>query len=205
MKILITAGPTREYIDPVRFISNPSTGKMGYLIAEECIKKGYEVILISGPTYLHPPSGAKIINVETAREMKEEVLKYLPEVDVLIMSAAVSDWRPARKSKEKIKRKKEWNLKLIPNPDILKEVAKRKKPHQRIIGFALETRDVTKNAKKKLMEKNLDLIIGNTTSFFGEGSPSEVVFIFKDGRTQVIKKTTKEDVAKSIISILPFL
>ncbi|MDD3725803.1 MAG: phosphopantothenoylcysteine decarboxylase [Candidatus Ratteibacteria bacterium] len=204
MKVLITAGPTREYLDPVRFISNPSTGKMGYIIAKECIKRGYEVILISGPTHINVPSGVKCINVETAEEMKQAVLRCFPQADVLIMSAAVSDWRPVKRAKEKIKRKKVWNLKLVPNPDILKEVAKIKKAHQKVIGFALETEEIIKNAKKKLKEKNMDIIVADTPAFFGEGKEADVVFIYRDGTTESFKKITKEAVAKHLISLLRF-
>jgi phosphopantothenoylcysteine decarboxylase/phosphopantothenate--cysteine ligase len=191
IKILISAGPTREYIDPIRFISNPSSGKMGYLIAEYARKIGFDVILVSGPTYLKPPEDVKLIKVETAREMQKEILKNFPHVDLLIMAAAVSDWRPYRKFKNKIKRKKEWLLKLVPNPDILKSVAKIKKKNQKIVGFALETENIIKNAEKKLKEKKLDLIIGNTPDFFGEGKKSDVFFIFKDGK--VIKYTIKKE------------
>ena len=200
MKILITAGPTREYLDPVRFISNLSTGKMGYLISEEAIKRGHKVILISGPTYLKPPEGVKIIKTISGNEMKEAVLKYFPEYDVLIMAAAVSDWKPEKKYRGKLKRKKEWNLKLIPNPDILKEVSKIKKENQIVIGFALETENIEKNALKKLKEKKLDLIIGNTTEFFGEGKPSKVVFISKDGKVKKYKRIKKEKVAEKIVN-----
>jgi phosphopantothenoylcysteine decarboxylase/phosphopantothenate--cysteine ligase len=182
VKILVSAGPTREYIDPIRFISNPSTGKMGYLIANYGRKNGFDVILVSGPTYLEPPEGVKLVKVETAIEMKKEILKYFPKVDLLIMSAAVSDWRPYKKFKHKIKRKKGWSLKLIPNPDILKEVSKVKREDQKVVGFALEVENIIKNAKKKLNEKKLDLIIGNSPEFFGEGKKSTVYFIFKDGR-----------------------
>jgi len=203
MKILITAGPTREYIDPVRFISNPSTGKMGYLIAEECISQGYEVVIISGPTHLKIPSGVRCINVETAEEMKEAVLKIFPDVDVLIMSAAVSDWKPAVRANKKLKRKKAWSLKLLPNPDILKEVAKIKRKGQTVIGFALETTDIVKNAGRKLKEKNLDLIIADTPEFFGEGKASRVVFIHRDGRVEEFKGIKKEEVARKIIDFLP--
>jgi|YelNatPaOPRAMG01_1025707.scaffolds.fasta_scaffold88833_2 phosphopantothenoylcysteine decarboxylase/phosphopantothenate--cysteine ligase len=191
IKILISAGPTREYIDPVRFISNPSSGKMGYLIAEYARKIGFDVILVSGPTYLKPPEDVKLIKVETAREMQKEILKNFPHVDLLIMAAAVSDWRPYRKFKNKIKIKKEWLLKLVPNPDILKSVAKIKKKNQKIVGFALETENIIKNAEKKLKEKKLDLIIGNTPDFFGEGKKSDVFFIFKDGK--VIKYRIKKE------------
>lgn len=200
MKILITAGPTREYLDPVRFISNLSTGKMGYLISEEAIKRGHKVILISGPTYLKPPDGIKVVKTTSAEEMKEAVLKYFPEYDVLIMAAAVSDWKPEKKYRGKLKRKKEWNLKLIPNPDILKEVSKIKKENQIVIGFALETENIEKNALKKLKEKKLDLIIGNTTEFFGEGKPSKVVFISKDGKVKKYKRIKKEKVAEKIVN-----
>jgi len=199
MKILITAGPTREHLDPVRFISNSSTGTMGYLIAQEGKKRGYKIILITGPTHLKPPDGIKVVKVTSAEEMKEAVLKYFPECNALIMAAAVSDWKPQMKFSEKLKRKKEWDLKLIPNPDILKEVSKIKKENQIVIGFALETEKIEENALKKLKEKKLDLIIGNTTEFFGEGKPSEVVFISKDGKIKEYKRINKEKVAEKII------
>ena len=200
IKVLISAGPTREYIDPVRFISNPSTGKMGYLIAEYAKKKGFDVILVSGPTYLKPPEGVKLIKVETAEEMQKEILKNFPKVDLLIMAAAVSDWRPFRKFKNKLKRKNQWTLKLIPNPDILKSVAKIKKESQKVVGFALETEDIIKNAEKKLKEKKLDLIIGNTPDFFGEGKKSDVWFIFKDGKV-INFKIKKEQLPPKIFEV----
>ncbi|HOK56434.1 MAG TPA: phosphopantothenoylcysteine decarboxylase [bacterium] len=200
IKVLISAGPTREYIDPVRFISNPSTGKMGYLIAEYAKKKGFDVILVSGPTYLKPPEGVKLIKVETAEEMQKEILKNFPKVDLLIMAAAVSDWRPFRKFKNKLKRKNQWTLKLIPNPDILKSVAKIKKESQKVVGFALETEDIIKNAEKKLKEKKLDLIIGNTPDFFGKGKKSDVWFIFKDGKV-INFKIKKEQLPPKIFEV----
>ncbi|MCM8771992.1 MAG: phosphopantothenoylcysteine decarboxylase [Candidatus Omnitrophica bacterium] len=192
IKILVSAGPTREYIDPIRYISNPSTGKMGYLIAEYAKKNGFDVILVSGPTHLKPPENVKFIKVETAREMQKEILKYFPKVNFLIMSSAVCDWRPYRRFKKKLKRKKEWNLKLVPNPDILKSVSKIKKENQKVIGFALETDDILKNAEKKLKEKKLDLIIGNTPDFFGDGKKSEIYFIFKNGKIIKRKLTKKQ-------------
>lgn len=191
IKVLISAGPTREYIDPIRFISNPSSGKMGFLIAEYAKKIGLDVILISGPTHLKTPEGVKIIKVETAKQMQKEILKNFPKVDLLIMAAAVSDWRPYRKFKTKIKRKKKWYLKLVPNPDILKSVSKIKKENQKIVGFALETDNIIENAKKKLKEKKLDLIIGNTPDFLGEGKKSDVFFIFKNGK--VLKFRIKKE------------
>ncbi|MFN4227707.1 MAG: phosphopantothenoylcysteine decarboxylase [Candidatus Ratteibacteria bacterium] len=201
IKVLISAGPTREYIDPIRFISNPSSGKMGFLIAEYAKKIGLDVILVSGPTHLNSPEGVKIIKVETAKQMQKEILKNFPKVDLLIMAAAVSDWRPYRKFKTKIKRKKQWLLKLVPNPDILKSVSKIKKENQKIVGFALETDNILENAKKKLKEKKLDLIIGNTPDFFGEGKKSDVFFIFKNGK--VLKfKIKKEQLPPKIFELI---
>lgn len=204
MNILIGCGPTREYLDPVRFISNPSTGKMGYLIGEECLKRGYTVTIVSGPTYLNPPAGAKLIWVESAEDMRREIVKRFLDADILVMCAAVSDWRPARKSSSKIKQKKVWNLKLVPNPDILKEIAKIKKLHQKTIGFALETSSLLKNAKRKLKEKKLDLIIADTPDFFGEKQRGgKVLFLHKDGRKEQFRKIGKEETARRLVSLLP--
>lgn len=201
IKVLVSAGPTREYIDPIRFISNPSTGKMGYLIAEYAKKIGYDVILVSGPTHLKLPEKIKIIKVETAKEMQREILKYFPEVDYLIMAAAVSDWRTYRRFKKKLKKKDIWNLKLIPNPDILKSVSKIKKKNQKIVGFALETENLIKNAMKKMKEKKVDIIIGNTPDFFGEGKKSTVYFIFKNGKFLKLK-IKKEELPEIIFNQL---
>jgi phosphopantothenoylcysteine decarboxylase / phosphopantothenate---cysteine ligase len=203
MKILISAGPTREYLDPVRFISNPSTGKMGYLIAEKSLKKGHTVILVSGPTHLRHPAKVKFISTETAEEMKISILKNFKSVDALIMCAAVSDWRPARKSPGKIKQKKTWKLNLVPNPDILKEVSKIKMHNQIVIGFALETSDIVKNAVGKMKEKNLDLIVADTPEFFGDGAKkSKVYFIYRDGSTEEFKEMTKSRLAQKIVTLL---
>ncbi len=203
MKILIGTGPTREYLDPVRFISNPSTGKMGYLIAEECIRKGYAVTIVSGPTNLKPPSKAKFIPVISAAEMKREILKNFPGTDILIMCAAVSDWKPAVMVSGKIKCKKSWNLKLVPNPDILKEAGKIKKKNQKMIGFALETSDILKNAEKKLKEKKLDLIIADTPDFFGERKKtSRVIFIHKDGKIENFNRAAKQQIARKLAALL---
>ncbi|MCM8805074.1 MAG: phosphopantothenoylcysteine decarboxylase [Candidatus Omnitrophica bacterium] len=197
IKVLVSAGPTREYIDEIRFISNPSSGNMGYLIAEYAKKIGYDVILVSGPTHLKRPNGIKLIKIESAREMEKAILKYFPKVDLLIMSAAVSDWRPYKRFKGKLKRKKIWNLKLVPNPDILKSVSKIKKENQKIIGFALETENIIKNATKKLKEKKIDLIIGNTPDFLGEGKKSDVFLIFKNGK--ILKFNIKKEELPKII------
>lgn len=202
MKILISAGPTREYIDPIRFISNRSTGRMGYLVADYARKAGHEVILVSGPVSIPAPGGVRLVRVETAEEMKKAILLNFPSSDVLVMSAAVGDWKPASPEREKVKRKAEWLLKLVPNPDILKEVAGLKKNGQRVIGFALETEELIRNASKKLLEKNLDLIIADTPAFFGEGGRSRVVFLYRDGRKEEFECMERENVACRIIEII---
>ncbi|MDO8734659.1 MAG: phosphopantothenoylcysteine decarboxylase [Elusimicrobiota bacterium] len=159
--VLITAGPTKEYIDPVRFISNDSSGKMGYLLAEESKKKGAKVILISGPTNLNPPKNVKVINVVSAEQMFGYVKKYFGKCDVFISCAAVGDYRIKKFSKNKIKKTgNSINLKLIPNPDILFEISKTK-GSRILVGFALESESLIKNAKRKLKEKKLDIIIAN--------------------------------------------
>ncbi|HNS31597.1 MAG TPA: phosphopantothenoylcysteine decarboxylase [bacterium] len=202
MRILISAGPTREYIDPIRFISNPSTGKMGYILAEYALKAGHSVILVSGPVKLKPPGGAVLLRVETAEEMKDAVLENFPGAEVLIMSAAVGDWKPLIKEKDKVKRKKRWLLELVPNPDILKEAAKIKKKGQKVIGFALETENLVNNARKKLEEKKLDLIVADTPAFFGSSRKSDVIFIHKDGMLEKFAGISKRDVARKIIGII---
>lgn len=159
MRILITAGPTREFIDPVRFISNSSTGFFGYQIALEAVRRGHEVALISGPTHLMPPRGARFIPVTSALEMKRAVEKFFPKCDCLIMSAAVSDYRPIRIYPRKIKKdRSRLTLKLKRNPDILSMAAKKKKDRV-IIGFALESDDLEDNVRRKLETKNMDCII----------------------------------------------
>ena len=187
LRILITAGPTKEYIDPVRFISNSSTGFFGYQIASEAVRRGHKVTLISGPTCLVPPRGAKFIPVISALEMKKAVEKYFPGSDCLIMSAAVADYRPVTASSRKIKKgKRRLILKLERNPDILSLVAGRKKGRV-VIGFALETDELKKNAKKKLKEKNLDYIIAvslnNKKSPFGN-QKIQVSIISGTGKTE---------------------
>jgi len=159
LRILITAGPTREFIDPVRFISNPSTGFFGYQIASEAVRRGHKVTLISGPTPLTPPGKVRFIPVTSASDMKREVEKFFPKCDCLIMSAAVSDYRPIRVYSRKIKKKKSrLTLKLERSPDILSMIAKKKRDRT-IIGFALESDDLKENARRKLETKNLDYII----------------------------------------------
>lgn len=163
-KVMITSGPTLEPIDPVRFLSNRSSGKTGFYIAEEGKRRGFEeIIFITGPTgYL--PEGMKVIRIESALEMREQALKYFERSDIIIMAAAVSDFSSAKIYPEKIKKTREnFNLKLVKNPDILMELGKRKKD-KILIGFAAETENIFKNAQKKLEGKNLDLLVLNEIS-----------------------------------------
>lgn len=163
--VLVTAGPTREYIDPVRFISNPSSGKMGYFIAEEASKRGAKVILISGTTQIPSPQDVDFISVTTTSEMKEKVLEHFSLCDILFMAAAPSDFRPSKKEKEKIKRLDgSFKIELKPTDDILMEVSKLKKKNQIICAFAAETNNHIQNAKNKLLKKSVDFIALNDVS-----------------------------------------
>lgn len=171
MRFLITAGGTREYIDPVRFISNASSGRMGYALAAAALKAGHEVMLISAPTALKPPRGAELVSVESAAEMFAAVKKHFPKCDCLIMAAAVSDFTPARPSKTKIKKVQGGprpTLQLKPTPDILRWAGSHRRvctAHHRaqvVVGFALEDRNLRTNAERKMRDKRLDMIVANT-------------------------------------------
>ncbi len=195
--ILITAGPTREYIDPVRFISNDSSGKMGYLLAEESKKNGANVILISGPTNLKPPKNVKLINVISAEQMFGCVKKYFGKCDVFISCAAVGDYRVREISENKIKKTgKSLNLKLIPNPDILFEISKIK-GSRILVGFALESEDIAKNALKKLREKNLDMIVANTVGTMNSDKTTGA--IITKNKIEKFRNITKKLLAKKTI------
>ncbi len=199
MKILVSAGPTHEYIDPVRFIGNPSSGRMGFLIAGEAHARGHCVTLVSGPVCIEPPEGINLVKIVSACEMRDSIMELFQRSDVLIMSAAVSDWRPKTMSPRKLKNKRKWTLELVPNPDILSEVARIKKPGQVLIGFALETENLVENARNKRRAKGLDLIIADTPGFFVPGSSSSAAFIYKDGFTEKFENISKEEVAKKIM------
>ncbi|MDD5687275.1 MAG: phosphopantothenoylcysteine decarboxylase [Elusimicrobia bacterium] len=165
-KVLITAGPTKEYIDPVRFISNDSSGKMGYFLAEEAKKRGAKTILISGPVNVKPPKGIKVVKVVSALQMFQQVKKYFKQCDIFISCAAVGDYRAEKISKNKIKKTgKPIKLNLIPNPDILLSVVQEHKnirtQESFVIGFSLETENLEENARAKLKKKKLDMIIAN--------------------------------------------
>lgn len=198
MRILVTAGPTREPLDPVRFISNYSTGAMGYAIAGAARERNHRVILVTGPTHLKPPPGIKVISITTAREMFEVVKAHLEKIDGVIMAAAVSDFRPAVYHPKKIKRKGPLkNLALRRNPDILYWL-KQRKGDRMLVGFCMETEELIPNARKKLFAKKLDMIvanrIGRDLSAFGPGR-TDVVIIGPDKQSRRLNNTTKEKVA----------
>jgi phosphopantothenoylcysteine decarboxylase/phosphopantothenate--cysteine ligase len=198
--VLITAGPTREPIDPVRYIGNRSSGKMGYALAEAVLRRGGNVILVSGPTALHAPAGADVVHVETAEAMRQAVLKRLPEASVVIKAAAVADYRPKQRSEKKIKRSGELALELEPTSDILAEVA-RKRESQIIIGFAAETDNVLENARKKLTAKSVDAIVVNDVSRKGIGMDSDrnAVTILTAEESVEVPESTKWDVAHRVL------
>jgi len=202
-KILITAGPTIEPLDPVRYLSNRSTGTMGYEIAAEGKRRGFSVCLVSGPVCLRAPSGMEVVKVTTALEMKDRVLERIEEYDGLIMTAAVCDFRPEKSRKHKIKKRNTMTLRLVKNPDILQEVSKQKA--LRKIGFALETKNPIKNGRDKLKAKKLDLIIINTAGKgsdpFGPGE-GQYTIMDADGNSRKYKKITKKQMSKVIINEL---
>jgi phosphopantothenoylcysteine decarboxylase/phosphopantothenate--cysteine ligase len=201
VQILITAGPTQEAIDPVRYISNPSTGKMGYALAIAAERRGADVTLISGPTHLSDPTNVEVVRIQNADEMAAAVFDRLDQVQVVIKAAAVSDYRPESMATHKIKKTKEsMTLELVRNPDILKEIGRRKKD-QIVVGFAAETQDLDKNAATKLKEKNLDIIVGNIIGADDSGFKADtnrVTLFYKDGRVEPLPVMNKLTVAHRI-------
>ena len=203
-KILITSGRTKENIDPVRYLSNNSSGKMGYSLAQAAVDLGAEVTLISGPTDLKVPNGLEnFISVELALEMYEKVDEYFKNTDIFIACAAVADYRPKEYKKEKIKKSDaDLVIELIRNPDILLEMSK-KKEKQLLVGFAAETNDIRENALKKLEKKNLDIIVANNASVMG--SDENVIEIIKKDRTSVeISQKSKIELAYDILNEVIF-
>jgi phosphopantothenoylcysteine decarboxylase / phosphopantothenate---cysteine ligase len=200
--VVVTAGPTREKIDPVRFISNHSTGKMGYALAEEAEKQGAEVILVSGPVQLAAPSGVELVKVESADEMYDAVLGYFERADVVIKTAAVADYRPKITYDHKVKKQSgDSSIELERTKDILLELGKRKK-NQVLIGFAAETENVEEYARKKLSSKNADMIVANNvkTEGAGFGTDTNIVTLFKkSGSVTEVPLMSKSAVAKKII------
>jgi phosphopantothenoylcysteine decarboxylase/phosphopantothenate--cysteine ligase len=202
VRILVTAGPTEEPVDAVRHISNPSSGKMGYAIAAEAVRMGAEVTLVTGPTLLDPPAGAKTIRVRTAQQMLDACLQEYEQVDVVIATAAVSDYRPAEVWQGKRKKgEEEWTIRLVPNPDILRTLGERKGKHV-LVGFAAETQELLANAQAKLREKNLDLIVANDVSQEGSGfrtDTNRVTLLWADGKQEPLPLMTKREVARHLL------
>ena len=202
-KILVTAGPTRERIDPVRYLSNDSSGKMGFAIAEASVAAGHEVVLIAGPVELETPKGVKRINVESAREMLAEVREAFPECDTLFMAAAVCDFRPARRLRGKWRKKdvgqERASLELLPNPDILGAITRRK-GDRLVVGFALETSDGLRRAREKLERKRMDYVVLNGPSALN-ASKTSVKILGRDGSQRDLVGRTKGAVAKVLVGL----
>ena len=198
--VLITAGPTREKIDPVRYLTNRSSGRMGYALVEAALRRGAHVLLVSGPTSMMPPDAAEVTRVETAEQMRDAVLKLLPQATIVIKTAAVSDYRPKSAAGQKLKRTGPMSLELEPTADILAELAG-KKTNQLIVGFAAETENVLENARKKLAKKSLDAIVVNDVSREGVGFDSDrnAVTILTQDEVVDVPETTKWEVAQRVL------
>lgn len=213
----MTAGPTREPFDPARFLSNPSTGRMGYALAAAAAARGGEVTLITGPTPLAPPDGVNVVRVETADEMFRATLNQAQGADLVLKAAAVADYRPEERSRSKLKKDtlrrrsgrreagdRAITLRLVATPDILAELGRRRKPHQVLVGFAAETDDLVRNARVKLRRKNLDLVVANRIGASGEGFASRTnraVVVRREGRPVTLPLMTKEVMAGAILDL----
>ena len=204
MRFLITAGPTREAIDPVRYISNRSSGKMGYAIAEAALEAGHDVILISGPVNLDPPPGVRAVSILTSDEMYDAVHRHMRDCDLLVMCAAVADYRAQEVSATKIKKRDEHlALNLILTRDILASLPNEDRQFL-VVGFAAETNDVEENAAKKLREKNCDIIVANDISSVDSGMESdtnEVTILFRNGEKKKISRAPKTIIARELVKI----
>jgi len=200
-RFLITAGPSREPLDPVRYISNRSSGKMGYALARAAVRRGAGVVLVSGPSAIEPPSAVRLIPVNTAAEMRRAVLEQFPECTAVIMAAAVADYRPVDASSKKLKRgKAPLDIRLEPNPDILGELGRRKNGRL-LVGFAAETEELIANATRKLHEKNLDLIVANDVTQAGggfDGDTNIATIVDRSGASDSLSLMTKDELADRI-------
>ncbi|MGC1323622.1 MAG: phosphopantothenoylcysteine decarboxylase [Candidatus Udaeobacter sp.] len=202
MTFLITAGPTREPIDPVRYISNRSSGKMGYAIAEAALDAGHEVILISGPVNLSPQRNAKFISISTSDEMFGAVHQHADSSDICVLCAAVADYKPAQVSPVKIKKRADGiSLELVPTRDILQSLGRRQNRKFLLVGFAAETDQLEANATKKLREKNCDIIVANDARIGMETDENELLILFCDGETKKISRAPKTFLARELVKI----
>ena len=202
MTFLITAGPTREPIDPVRYISNRSSGKMGYAIAEAALNAGNAVILISGPVNLAPPRNTKFISVSTSDEMFDAVHQQADRSDICVLCAAVADYKPAKASPVKIKKcVAQVSLELIPTRDILESLGQRQNRQFLLVGFAAETDHLQANAIRKLREKNCDMIVANDARIGMETDENELLILFRNGETKKISRAPKTFLAHELVKI----
>lgn len=204
-RILVTAGPTQEAIDPVRFISNHSTGKMGYAIAKRAMLRGAKVTLISGKTSLQPPAFVDVVPIVSAQDMYDAVMKYAPEQDIIIKSAAVADYTPAQVASEKVKKKEgELSIPLLRTKDILATLGAQKKAGQILCGFSMETENMLENSRKKLEKKNADLIVANNLKDTGAGfgTDTNVVTFISEEETRELPMLSKEEVADALLDCL---
>ncbi len=206
MRLIITAGPTREYLDPVRFLSNPSTGRMGFALASEAVRRGFETTLVAGPVQLRTPRGVKRVDVVSAREMMEAVRRELRSVRkgeeaIFVATAAVADWRPAIRATRKLKKTEMTGLlRMVRNPDILKSVKGVRK-----VGFAAETDDVVREAARKCRKKKLEFVVANDVLARGAGfgvATNRVTFVFPSGETRALPLMSKRLVAARILDEL---
>ncbi|MCQ2549770.1 MAG: bifunctional phosphopantothenoylcysteine decarboxylase/phosphopantothenate--cysteine ligase CoaBC [Lachnospiraceae bacterium] len=200
-KVLVTAGPTMEKIDPVRFISNHSTGKMGYALAKHCMLRGAEVTLVTGKVAIEPPMFVKVVNITSAKEMYDAVLEHFPEQDIIIKAAAVADYRPTNPAEEKVKKKDgDLSIQLERTDDILKALGERK-TKQFLCGFSMETENMLENSQAKLAKKNLDMIVANNLKVQGAGfgTDTNVVTIITRDEVKELEIMSKDDVAKHIV------
>lgn len=207
-KILITAGPTREAIDPVRFISNHSTGKMGYALARQAMLRGADVTLVTGPTALTPPPFVDVVSVESAKEMFEEVITLAANQDIIIKSAAVADYKPTSMATEKMKKKDgDSVIELVRTQDILSHLGSNKKANQLLCGFSMETEHLIENSKKKLETKHADMIVANNLreSGAGFGTDTNVVTLITKEDMVELPILSKDEVANRILSKLACL
>ena len=205
MRFVVTAGPTREAIDPVRFLSNRSSGKMGYAIAEAATAAGHDVTLISGPASIAPPEIAQFVSITTSDELYDAVHRATQNCDVLVMCAAVSDYKPATVEPRKMKKRKTpFALDLIPTRDILASLPKENRSYL-VVGFAAETHDLETNARKKLREKNCDIIVANDVSQSDSGMESDenaVTIFFRNAESRRISRTSKKIIARELVKII---
>ena len=200
--VVVTAGPTVERIDPVRFITNRSTGKMGYAIAEAAKKRGAEVILISGPVHIDAPAGVNRISIESSAQLCENVLRYGAEADIVIQAAAPADFRPKHVADQKIKKTGEgMTIELESTTDIAAELGRRKREGQILVAFAAETNDLIENARKKLVKKNADLVVLNdvSRSDAGFGADTNIITLITADDTRALEKMSKKDAADAIL------